>query len=92
REQLGNTFVITRGLDGCLFVYTDEEWKIKEEKFREIPLTKKEARTFARFFFAGAAQLEIDKQGRVLIPSTLREHASLDKEVVLVGVLDRVEI
>ena len=66
--------------------------RFKEEKFREIPLTKKEARTFARFFFAGAAQLEIDKQGRVLIPSTLREHASLDKEVVLVGVLDRVEI
>ena len=92
RETIGDKFVVTKGLDGCLFVYSNEEWHRIEESLREKPLTSKDARKFMRFFFAGAAQLEIDKQGRVLIPSTLREHASLDKEVVLVGVLDRVEI
>ncbi len=92
REQLGETFVITKGLDGCLFVYTNDEWANIEKKFREVPLTTKDARMFTRFFFAGAAQLEIDKQGRVLIPTNLREFAGIEKEVELVGVLDRVEI
>ncbi len=92
RESLGDSFVITKGLDGCLFIYTNEEWKKIEEKFREIPLTTKDARKFSRFFFAGACQTELDKQGRTNIPQTLREFAGLEKDVVLVGVLDRVEI
>jgi MraZ protein len=92
RESLGEEFVVTKGLDGCLFVYSNEEWVTIEEKFREIPLTTKDARKFARFFFAGAATCEVDKQGRILIPSVLREFAELEKEVVLVGVLNRIEI
>lgn len=92
REMLGDTFVVTKGLDGCLFVYPNEEWTNIENKFREIPLTTKDARKFSRFFFAGAADCEVDKQGRILIPSVLRDFAGLKKEVVLVGVLNRIEI
>lgn len=92
REQLGEEFVITKGLDGCLFVYTNSEWKNIEEKFKNIPMTSKDARKFSRFFFAGAAAVELDKQGRILIPPVLREYAGVQKDVVLVGVLSRVEI
>ena len=90
REQLGNEFVVTKGLDGCLFVYSQEEWI--EESLREKPLTSKDARKFMRFFFAGAANCEVDKQGRILLPANLREYAGIDKEVVSVGVFSRVEI
>jgi MraZ protein len=75
-----------------LFVYPQEEWQSIETKFREVPLTTKDARKFSRFFFAGAAACEIDKQGRILLPSVLREFAGLEKDVVLVGVLNRIEI
>lgn len=92
REQLGSDFVVTKGLDGCLFVYPNEEWTKIEEKFRNIPLTTKDARKFSRFFFAGAASCEVDKQGRILLPQVLREFADLQKDVVLVGVLSRIEI
>ena len=92
REQLGNEFVVTKGLDGCLFVYSQEEWKRIEESLREKPLTSKDARKFMRFFFAGAANGEVDKQGRILLPANLREYAGIDKEVVSVGVFSRVEI
>lgn len=92
REQLGDEFVVTKGLDGCSFVYPPSEWVKIEEKFQNIPLTTKDARKFARFFFAGAASCEVDKQGRTLIPTILREYASIEKEVVSVGVLNRVEI
>lgn len=92
REQLGNEFVVTKGLDGCLFVYPNDEWKNIEEKFRNIPLTTKDARKFSRFFFAGAASCEVDKQGRILLPQVLRTFAELEKDVVFVGVLNRVEI
>lgn len=92
RELLGNEFVVTKGLDGCLFVYPDEEWTNIEEKFRNIPLTTKDARKFSRFFFAGAAACEVDKQGRILIPPVLREFADLQKDIVSVGVLNRIEI
>ena len=92
REELGQSFVVTKGLDGCLFVYPSEEWKNIESKFSQIPLTTKDARKFSRFFFAGAADCELDKQGRILLPAVLREYAGLTKEVVLVGVLNRVEI
>ncbi len=83
---------MTKGVDGCLYVYSQEEWKRIEEKFREVNLTTKDARKFMRFFFAGAAMCEVDKQGRILIPSVLREFAGLEKDVVLVGVLTKIEI
>ena len=92
RDILGDDFVITKGLDGCLFLYPANEWKIFEEKLRTLPLTNKNARTFTRFFLGSAVDGGLDKQGRVLISSALRTFAGLDKEVVLVGVLDRVEI
>ena len=92
REQLGNEFVVTKGLDGCLFVYSNEEWARIEESLREKPLTSKDARKFMRFFFAGAATCEVDKQGRILLPANLREYAGIEKEVVSVGVFSRVEI
>ncbi|WP_461809810.1 division/cell wall cluster transcriptional repressor MraZ [Faecalimonas sp.] len=92
REELGENFVITKGLDGCLFLYPDSEWKIFEEKLRTLPLTNKDARIFTRFFLGSAVDGGLDKQGRVLISSALRNFANLEKEVVLVGVLDRVEI
>lgn len=92
RELLGEKFIITRGLDQCLFVYTQEEWSRLEARFKALPFTKADARAFARFFFSGASELEVDKQGRVLIPNNLREHAVLQKEVVTIGVSSRVEI
>ena len=92
REQLGNEFVITKGLDGCLFVYSNEEWENVQQSFREKSVASKDARKFMRFFFAGAATCEVDKQGRILIPNNLREYAGIDKDVVSVGVLSRVEI
>ena len=92
REQLGDTFVVTKGLDGCLFVYSHEEWQRIEESLREKPLTSKDARKFLRFFFAGACNCEVDKQGRILLPANLREYAGIDKDIVSVGVYSRVEI
>ncbi len=92
RDILGEDFVITKGLDGCLFLYPNNEWKIFEEKLRTLPLTNKNARTFTRYFLGSAVDGGLDKQGRVLISSALREFAGLEKEVVLVGVLERVEI
>lgn len=92
RESLGEEFVVTKGLDGCLFVYPMEEWNEFTEKLRELPLTKKDARQFSRFFLAGAASCEVDKQGRILIPAVLREFAELEKDAVLVGVSSRIEI
>lgn len=92
RDQLGDEFVVTKGMDGCLFVYANEDWKAFEEKLATLPMTNKEARMFTRFFLAGAATLEVDKQGRILLPANLREFASLEKDVVLVGVGTRIEI
>ena len=92
RETLGDTFVVTKGLDGCLFVYDNKEWGIFEEKLKSLPITNKEARQFVRFFLAGAAEVEVDKQGRILVPNVLREFAELNKDVVLIGVASRIEI
>ena len=92
RETLGDEFVVTKGLDGCLFVYDNKEWSAFEEKLKSLPLTNKDARQFVRFFLAGATLAEVDKQGRILVPANLREFAGLEKEVVLVGVASRVEI
>jgi len=92
REDLGDEFVITKGLDGCLFVFPNHEWQTFEEKLKSLPLTNKSARQFARFFVAGATPCELDKQGRILLPGTLREFAGLEKDVVLTGMLSRIEI
>ena len=92
RELLGEEFVLTRGLDGCLYIYPMDEWESFEMKLRSLPLTNKNARTFSRFFVAGATTCELDRQGRILVPQTLREFAGLEKEVVLTGNLDRIEI
>lgn len=92
REELGTTFVITRGLDNCLFGYPMDEWRKLEEKLKELPMTKKDARAFARFFFSGATEVEIDKQGRINIPATLATYAKLEKECVVLGVSSKIEI
>ena len=88
RELLGEEFVLTRGLDGCLSIYPMDEWVAFEEKLRALPLTNKDARTFSRFFVA----CQLDKQGRILVPQTLRQFAGLDKDVVLTGNLNRIEV
>lgn len=90
RDDLGEQFYITKGLDDCLFVLPLSEWTCLEEKIRSMPLSK--ARGLQRFFFSGAAEVQPDKQGRILIPQQLREHANLDKEVTIIGTLSRVEI
>ena len=92
RDSLVEHFVITKGMDGCLFLYPENEWEAFEEKLRTLPLTNKKARDFKRFFLGSAVDGEIDKQGRVLLSSSLRTYAGLEKEVVLAGVLDKVEI
>lgn len=92
REQLGDEFVVTKGLDGCLFVYANTEWKILEEKLDTLPLTNANARKFSRFFLAGATTCEVDRQGRILLPAVLRDFAKIDKDAVLVGVGNRIEI
>ena len=92
RELLGEEFVLTKGLDGCLSIYPMDEWKAFEEKLRALPLTNKNARTFTRFFVAGATNCELDKQGRILVPQTVRDFAGLEKDVVLTGNLNRIEV
>lgn len=92
REELGEKFVATKGLEECIFVYPLHEWTQLEAKLKQLPLAKAEARAFVRFFFAGACELECDKQGRVLLPGKLREYAKLDREVAIIGVATRVEI
>ena len=92
RDGLGQNFVITKGLDNCLFVYPMEEWLVIEKKLKNLPFTKSDARAFVRFFFSGANECELDKQGRILLPSNLREYAKFDKDVVIIGVSSRIEI
>lgn len=92
REDIGEKFIVTKGLDGCLFAYSISEWTNFEEKLKTLPLTNKNARDFVRFFLSGAVECEIDKQGRFLIPSNLREYATLEKEINIIGVGTRIEI
>jgi len=92
RDDLGEMFVLTRGLDQCLFGYPLNEWKIIEDKLKGLPMTKKDARAFTRFFFSGATECEIDKQGRINISSPLLNYAKLEKECVILGVSNRIEI
>ena len=92
RRDMGEAFIVTKGLDGCLFAFSQEEWKNFETKLKSLPLSDMNARNFVRFFLAGATECEIDKQGRFLIPSNLREAGKLEKEAVIIGVGTRLEI
>ncbi len=92
RDDLGERFVVTRGLDQCLFVYPSSEWVRLEQKLKQLPFTKRDSRAFSRLFFSGAMEVETDKQGRVLIPQNLREYAGIEKDVMFIGVSNRVEV
>ena len=92
RRDMGEAFIVTKGLDGCLFAFSQDEWKNFETKLKALPLSDKNARNFVRFFLAGATECELDKQGRFLIPSNLREAGKLEKEAVIIGVGTRLEI
>lgn len=92
REGLGGKFIVTKGLDGCLFVYAMDEWQRVEQKLASLPMSRKTARDFTRFLFGGACEGECDKQGRVLLPASLRRYAGLEREAVIVGVGSRAEI
>lgn len=92
RDELGEKFVVTRGLDGCLFGYPQNEWEKVEEKLNAMPVSNKDARAFVRFFYSAAMECELDKQGRINLPGNLITHGDLQKECVVVGVSDRIEI
>ena len=92
RDEMGSKIVITRGLDGCLFGYSEKTWNSILEKLNTLPFTKRDARNFTRFMTSGAITLEFDRQGRVNIPSYLNEYANLLKDVVIIGVINRIEI
>lgn len=92
REDLGKQFFITKGLDNCLFLFPETEWRLFEEKLKTLPLTNRSARAFVRLFFAGAMECSLDKQGRINIPQNLRDHGGIVKEVMVIGVGTRVEI
>ncbi|WP_034526151.1 division/cell wall cluster transcriptional repressor MraZ [Secundilactobacillus oryzae] len=92
REQLDDEFVITRGLDGCLFGYPMAEWEILQQKLKELPMNKRDARAFVRFFYSAATTCQFDKQGRINIPNQLIEHAEIKKQCVIVGVSNRFEV
>jgi len=85
-------FYVTRGLDKCLFMFTEEEWRTQEGKFKAIPFTKQQARTFNRLYFSGAVEIAFDTQGRILLPQYLKDYAEIKRDVVIVGVSNRIEI
>ena len=92
REDMGEKFILTTGLDGCLFGFSMSEWEKFEDKLKALPITNKNARNFVRFFLSGATECELDKQGRFLIAGKLREVAKLDKDVTIIGAGNRIEI
>lgn len=92
REGLGDKFIMAKGLENCLFLFPMDEWARIQERLKSLSLTRSDARAFTRFLFSGAQEVQVDRQGRVLISPNLREYAALDKEVVLVGVSTRAEI
>jgi MraZ protein len=85
-------FFVTRGLDKCLFMFSEEEWRSQETKFKSMPFTKQESRVFNRIFFSGAIDVVPDRQGRILLPQFQKDYAQIKKEVVIVGVSNRIEI
>ncbi len=92
KDNFVERFFITRGLDGCLFLFTEEEWKKQEQKFKSMSFTKPESRKFNRLFFSGASDVVCDNQGRILLPQYLKDYAQIQKDVVIVGVSNRIEI
>ena len=92
RDEIGSSFVVTRGLDGCLFVYSLVEWEKIVSKLKKLPFTKKDARTFTRFFLSSATVCEFDRQGRINLVNSLISYAGIKKECVIIGVNDRLEI
>ena len=92
RQDMGEKFIVTKGLDGCLFAFSQGEWINFETKLKGLPLSDKNARNFVRFFLSGATECEIDKQGRFLIPNNLRVAIDLEKEAIIIGVGTRLEI
>lgn len=92
REELGGKFIATRGLDDCIFLYPLQEWENIGKELHSLSFTKADARAFVRLFFSGASELELDKQGRTILPNNLREYASINKDLQIIGVGSRVEI
>ena len=92
RDQLGSQFVVTRGLDGCLFGYPMSEWQLLEQKLKALPLTKRDARAFVRFLYSAATVCTLDKQGRINLPAPLCQYAHLSKKCMVIGVSTRLEI
>jgi len=92
RQKISGGAIITRGLDHCLFVFTNKEWEVMAQKLDSLPLVKSDSRAFSRLMLAGAAEVDLDKQGRILIPDYLREYASLKKKVTVTGVNKRFEV
>lgn len=92
RFELGENFIVTRGLDECLFIYSNKEWNNLVDKLKTLSFTKKDVRVFMRFFLSGAVECSFDKQGRITLPSTLVSYANLEKECVIIGVNDRLEV
>ena len=92
KEHYVERFFITRGLDKCLFMFAEDEWKVQEQKFKSLSFTKAESRKFNRLYFSGASEMIPDKQGRILIPDYLRGYAEIKKEVYVIGVSNRIEI
>ena len=92
REELGDNFIITRGIENCLYVYPNNSWEQITDKLSSLPFTRKDARQFTRFFLSGATTVELDKQGRINLTAPLIDYASLKKNCVIVGSGDRIEI
>jgi len=92
REDLKKGSVLTKGLDRCLFLYTEDSWETLSNRIRELPVTASDARAFGRYLFSGATEIGFDQLGRIFIPEYLRNYAGLKKEAIVVGVLERIEI
>ncbi len=92
KESGIDKFFITRGLDKCLFMFTEEEWRLQEQKFKNMPFTKQESRNFNRLFFSGAISVAPDKQGRFIIPQYLKDYANVKKDAIVIGISNRIEI
>lgn len=92
RTGIGERFIATKGLDGCIFLFSISEWEKFEEKLRSLPISNKNARTFTRFFLSGAYECELDKQGRFILTDSLKQFANISKEVVIVGMDNRIEV
>jgi len=92
KDNYSEKLFVTRGLDQCLFLFTEEDWKIQERRFRDMPFTSADSRRFNRLLFSGAVEVTVDKQGRVLVPNYLKKYAGIKQDVVLIGASDRVEI